>query len=31
MTNAAEAIANAITGLSFTQAFVLRRISGRLT
>ena len=31
MTDAIEAIANAITGMSFTRAFVLQRIFGRLT
>lgn len=30
MTDAAEAIANAIIGLSFTRAFVLQRIFGSL-
>ena len=31
MTDAAEAIANSIIGLSFTRAFVLRRIFGSLS
>ena len=31
MTDAAEALANAIIGLSFTRAFILRRIFRRLS